>query len=300
MKRSIREKHNFLAMLVLSGILMFSFLDLKINAELNHKRKFQSPIRIASGPGGNLLVSDYKAKSVFVVDKNKNRIIKGIVIRGNPLGVAYYKGKIYVGNKTHEKIEVYTESGKKRFSFPRIVKKPNDIVIDRVSERLYVTDSIRKNVTVFNLDGEYQFVIRTNLVAPAGIAIDENKGILYVSDYGDRSNWKYPSIQAYDLDGTPVGSISGKLGMMGNRFSRPQGLAIDDNSNVFLVDCYSAEVLVFSGLSGILLKTIGGFGTGPGKMLLPYDVVLDGRTKDLFVTNNRAKRIEIFRNGGQL
>ncbi len=300
MNRVISNRYNFAVMMFLSGIMMFFSLDLKIDAELNHKRQFQSPIRIASGPDGNLLVSDYKAKSVFVVDRNKNRIIKGIVIRGNPLGVAYYKGKIYVGNKTHEKVEVYTESGKKIFSFPRIIKKPNDIVIDRVSERVYVTDSIRKNVKVFKIDGELQFIISTNLTAPAGIAIDETNRLLYVSDNGDSANWKYPSIQAYDLDGNPAGSISGKLGMMGNRFSRPQGLAVDTSGNVFLVDCYSAEVLVFSGLSGILLKTISGFGTDPGKMLLPYDIVLDEGTKDLFVTNNRSKRIEIFRNGGQL
>ena len=261
---------------------------------------FKSPIRIAEGPGGNLLVSDHTQKSVFFVSKKNGKIIKGFPVTGHPLGVAYHNGSVFVGNSSLKRIQVFTQSGILKFTFTRLVKKPNDIAIHTASRRLYVTDSQRWNVKVFNLDGDFLFKIEQNLKAPTGIAIDDVNDILWVSDNGKVATGIRPTIQAYDLDGNPLGAISSKMGMFGGRFSRPQGLAVNSSGYVLMVDSYSSEVLVFSGLSGNLMKTISGFGTGPGKMQLPYDIVLERHSNDLFVTNNRMKKIEIFRNGGSL
>ena len=93
-------------------------------------------------------------------------------------------------------------------------------------------------------------------------------------------------------------TISGKAGMMGNRFSKPQGLAVDDAGHIFLVDCWLGYVLVIDRASGGTLKTLGAYGTDPGQLALPLDVVVDLRSKDVAVTNNRPRRIEVFPKGG--
>lgn len=298
--RSIKSMFDRAVYILFVGVvLLFSFspADGSIKREI---MTFKSPVRISEGPGGNLLVSDYALKSVFLVSKQSGRIIRGFPVNGNPLAVAYYKDNIYIGNSSAGRVQVFSISGHVKYTFQRQVKKPNDIAIHGASKRLYVTDSQRGNVKVFTLDGEFLFKIEDDLKAPTGIVIDDLRGIVYVSSDGKVSTGIRPSIQAYNLDGSPAGAISSKKGMFGSRFSRPQGLAVNSNGYIFLVDSYSAEVLVFSGLSGNLVKTISGFGTEAGKMQVPYDIVLDQKTNDLFVTNNRLFKIEIFRNGGTL
>jgi len=86
--------------------------------------------------------------------------------------------------------------------------------------------------------------------------------------------------------------------MLGSRFSRPQGLAVDDSGHVYVVDCFSGEVLVFDRFTGKLLKTVGSYGTNPGQLRLPLDLVVSQRSRDIYVTNNQMKRIEVFKEGG--
>jgi DNA-binding beta-propeller fold protein YncE len=88
--------------------------------------------------------------------------------------------------------------------------------------------------------------------------------------------------------------------MFGTRFSRPQGLAVDDSGHVFMVDCYSGEIMVFDRYTGQTLKTMAGYGTDPGQLRLPLDMVMNPSTKDIYVTNNRSATIEIFEKGGVL
>lgn len=300
MKNLKYKRSRTLTSAVLVGLFIIFFSYTNLEAVPGLIKELKSPVRIAFGPADNLIVSDYNAKSIFTIDRNKNRIIKGFKIKGRPLAVGYLKGKYYVGNDTSKKIEVYLESGKMKYSFSGKIKKPNDMVIDEENEKVYVVDTKSSSVLLYTLEGALTLTLTKNMANPMGIAIDSINGLLYVSDYGDPAKWIYPSIHIFDLAGTYTGTISGKLGMMGNRFSRPQGLAIDGNGYVFLVDCYSAEIMVFNGPGGILIKTLSGFGTGPGRMILPFDIVLNKRTRDLFVTNNRGASVEVFRNGGKL
>jgi hypothetical protein len=62
-----------------------------------------------------------------------------------------------------------------------------------------------------------------------------------------------------------------------------------------MVECYAAEIMVFDLLSGAIVKTFGEYGSEPGQLRLPLDIVFDAGTKELFITNNRCSRIEVFR-----
>ncbi len=296
---------NVLSIFIITGLLMFFSAGERITAAQKSIYKMYSPIRLAFGPANNLLVSDYAAKAILTVDRKKNKILKKFKIDGMPLGIAYHKGKIFVGNSTNKAVEVYLESGRMKYTFNAEVKHPNDIAIDDSGKKVYVVDTFAKKVKVFSIDGNllYNFPNSSTgdlLVNPTAIAFDKKNNFIYVSDYGDSAKWIYPMVRAFNPEGNPVGNISGKLGMLGNRFSRPQGLAVDEAGYVFLVDCYSVEVLVFAGILGVLVKTISGYGTGAGEMRLPLDIVIDPKTKDIFVTNNRESKIEIFRGGGEI
>ncbi len=107
-------------------------------------------------------------------------------------------------------------------------------------------------------------------------------------------------VQIFDYAGNHLKSISGKAGMTKKRFSRPQGLAVDGQGHIFLVDCLIGRVLVLDRNTGATIKSLGTYGRSgaPGEMALPLDVVIDSRTKNVFVTNNRLGRIEVFVKGG--
>lgn len=282
------------------------------------QHRMYSPIRLDLGAGGNLLVSDYRLGMILTVDRKTNEVIRFFAVEGRPMGVAYLKGHIYVGNKTAGRIDVFNAAGKqfkKNGSFKTAVENPTDIDVDPETKRIFVVDGSAKHVKVFDTKGILLAQIPASdpdhslLAAPTGIAVDPVRMEVLVSDYGNKGENISPRVQIFDFDGNYLDTITsvvagGGMGMGGfnnkPRFSRPQGLAVDGAGHIFLVDCFSCEVLVFDRLSGDLLKTLGGFGTDPGQMRLPLDIVIQSKTKDLFVTNNRDARIEVFQKGGVL
>ncbi len=273
-------------------------------------QQLHSPTRLAVTPEGNLLVSDYQLGMIVTMDHKSLKTTRWFPVEGRPLGVAYAKGHIYVGNVSKKCVEVYTRGGKKLFNLgspTEVIKQPTDIAVDERGNYLFVVDGVEKSVKMFHLiRGTFIRTIPTSnpnntiLANPTGIAVDPVSKEVFVSDYGDNNQYIQPRIQILDYNGELVDTISGKQGMFGTRFSRPQGLAVDESGYVFMVDCYSSEILVFDRFNGNLLKTLGGFGTEPGQLLLPLDIVINPSSKDIYVTNNRSATIEIFQKGGQL
>jgi DNA-binding beta-propeller fold protein YncE len=277
-----------------------------------------SPMRIAFGPDGNLLVSDYRTHMIAIIDPDSNQAIRFFEVKGHPMGVAYSKGHIYVGNVTKKRIEVFNMAGKKfkKPVFNTVVKNPTDIAIDPKTDDIFVVDGTEKVVLVFNPRGKLTGTIPASgpdpevLTAPTAIAVDKDRKQVLISDYGDPGASIDPSIRVFSYKGDYQGKITNvaelstaKMGMGGwgfktPRFSRPQGLVVTEAGYIFLVDCFAGEVIVLNRESGDHVKTIGTYGSDPGEMRLPLDLVIDKRSGDIFVTNNRLARIEIFRKGG--
>ena len=240
------------------------------NAPNNKKpgvHQLHSPIRLTMTPEGNLLVSDHQLRMIVTVDRKTLKATRWFPVEGRPLGVAYARGHIYVGNTSKKCVEVYARGGKKLYNLNGVIKQPTDIAIDEKQGLVFVVDGSQKNVKVFNLKGKF---IRSfpglnsnNLVNPTGITVDPAAEEVFVSDYGDRTKYVYPRIQIFDYNGNLLDTIKGKKGMFGVRFSRPQGLAVDDSGHVFMVDCYSGEIMAFDRYNGHTLKTIAVYGTDP-------------------------------------
>jgi DNA-binding beta-propeller fold protein YncE len=267
-------------------------------------QQLHSPMRLTMTPEGDLLVSDYQLGMIVTVDHKSLKATRWFPVPGKPLGVAYARGHIYVGNASKECVEVYARGGRKLYQLNGVIKQPTDIAIDQKQDLVFVVDGSQKDVKVFNLKGKF---IRSfpgansnNLVNPTGITVDTANNEVFVSDYGDRTKYVYPRIQIFDYEGSLQDTIKGKKGMFGVRFSRPQGLAVDEAGHVFMLDCYSGEIMVFDRYNGSLLKTMAGYGTDPGQLRLPLDIVINPSSKDIYVTNNRAAAIEKFKNGGVL
>ena len=310
------SKRNLLAIFLILGFAV-SLFNIHINLSADDNKVWisppaetiASPVRITLIPNGKLLVTDPQARKVYLVDSENREIQKSLAINGRPMGIAFHKDYVYVGNETAAAVEIYeaTRRGdyRKAKTIPNILL-PTDIEIDGPRRRVFVVDSKAKKVKIFTPKGHPIFEFPSGgdpaLQFPTGIALDRVNQKVFVSDYGDMTQDIYASINIYDYAGKLLSTISGKgSGMLATtKFSRPQGIASDNSGNIFVVDCYSSEIMVFDVATGSLLKTIGGFGSEPGKMMLPLDIALNNTTMDIFVTNNRASRIEIFREGGRL
>jgi DNA-binding beta-propeller fold protein YncE len=267
----------------------------------------RSPIRLTINDEELIAVTEFAQQKVLLVDTHTHSVKGTIEVDGKPLGVAWGDGVLYVGNDTLARIEIYGANRSGKWSFlgllgdeDQSVPGPSDIEFDPSSDRVFVLSAGQKAVLVFTTEGQLLNTIWAlpdtagALRSPTALAVDGMSGELYVSDYGDSDLGEPPSVKIYDFDGGYLGALSGESGQSGFEFSRPQGLAMTDSGLILLADSLLGQVLVFDRASLLGVTTLGSYGTQPGQLRLPLDVVVDEEGEHVHVTNNRLGRIESF------
>ena len=106
-------------------------------------------------------------------------------------------------------------------------------------------------------DGEEGFIRQST-----NIAVHNNT--LYVSDFGDFN------VKEYSTKGEYLGVVGG-YGSVPGRFTRPKGIALDREGNLYVVDAAFENVQIFNS-GGDLLMHFGGAYKGDGAMWLPAAV----------------------------
>ena len=279
-----------------------------------------SPVRIAWGPGATVLVSDFRNQTIYQMSVAQGTVtpIQTLTVGEPPLGVAWARNRLFVGKPASDAVDVYEfdpQAPPPSGTYPWLyrlggsapIEDPTDIAVDTAQGLVFVLDVRARRIKAFDLDdGAPRVTISSpglaadQLQNPAGLAVDVARQEVLVSDYGEPTESSAPpALKIFDYQGALLASFSGRLGMLGQRFSRPQGLAVDGKGHILVADALAGEVIVFDRQSGAILTTFGTFGSGAGQLWLPLDVILDGNA-DLLVTNNRPGRIEIFPTGGQI
>jgi DNA-binding beta-propeller fold protein YncE len=281
----------------------------------------QGPMRLALVPGGDIVVSDTRGRSVFWLHGPNLRVESTLVIKDparedpdRPFGVAWGADRLFVGNDTTGDVEVYAPGKKGSWTktgrlgdADGLVPNPSDIAVDEESGLVFVVSTGKRTVMVFDIGGSLVDTIAgpgtapEGLIRPMGIALDTAGQRVLVSDYDDPFTGTPARVQIYDYDGFYLGSISGDPtgAEEGFAFFRPQGLAPDGFGHIFLVDSIASQILVFDDddpFDGV--ATVGGKGSGPGQLSLPMDVAFDPKTLDLLITDNLNRRIQVFEQGG--
>ncbi len=274
-------------------------------------RQLESPVRITSGRHGRVLVSDFLAQTLVEFRLKGTELYRRgeLALDGPPLGVAFVTNQIFIGDAATGSVDVYRANGKWLYALggPGAFTDPTDIAADAHRDLVFVLDGRGRAIHVFDVKaraslrtisgpglGEY------DLQNPTAIAVDPRRREVLVSDYGEPTvRTAPPRIKIFSYDGAPLAAISGKQGMLGQRFSRPQGLAVDGAGHIFMVEAVAGEVQVLDRESGELVTTLGSFGTRPGELWLPLDIVLD-ENRNVLVTNNRPGRIEVYAGGGAI
>lgn len=294
--------------------LKFAILFLIPLAALAQAQEFPSPVRIAEMPTGNLVIADSRRQALVIWNPQSGSVVRTVEAPGRPVSVAFGWGYFFVGNELTQSVDMLEPNrgklrsilGGKKFH----VQRPSDIALDIDNDLVFVTDSATAAVLVFdrrsgNLLRSLPADGQPPLYRPTGLTLDPARGEVLVSDFGDRNN-PDASINIYDYDGIFKASIDGSAGCgsfgCSNPyvFSRPQGLAVNSQGLIYVVDSLLSTVLVFDRESHNGVATIGVKGRGADQLWLPLDLVIGSATNDLHVTNNRNRRLETYPGKGLL
>ncbi len=259
----------------------------------SHAALLHSPARIAIDSANRLYVTDAGAGRVLVRDQY-GRLVNVSPDLHRPLGIAVdAAGLIYVGEEATGSVTVFNQAwmpvgrlgrGDGEFLLP------NHIAID-ASGIIYVADSNANVVKKYSASGQFLIAIGSagswdgQFDFPTGVWVATN-GELFVADQNN------VRLQVFGTDGTFLRKIRLTSGMLGGGGGRIQGITIDRLGRVYVADAFQDLVRVLA-TDGTKLSSIGAFGSGPGQLLNPSSVAIDGHNR-LFVVSQGNARVDVY------
>jgi len=130
---------------------------------------------------------------------------------------------------------------------------------------------------------------------PLSCCVDAKRGRAYVIEYHSFND----RVQIFDLEGKFL-SAFGTFGIAPGQFSRPSGITLDKEGNIYVADACNHRVQKFNP-DGALLKVFGKMGTAEGELRYPYDIACGEepsgkgeRSPVLYVAEYNNMRISVF------
>ncbi len=223
---------------------------------------FRSPIGIAPGPAGEVLVADAElARIVRLGPKGEPRGSLGQGVLGRPTGLARdaARGLIYVADTAEHDIKVFGDDGALRRRIGRRGRAagqfnaPTHLAFAR--DRLYVSDTLNARILVLSREGEpirsigQRGLYVGNLTRPKGITVDRDGHIYVVESY-------YDHLLVFDQQGHYLLPIGG-TGTGTGQFFLPAGAWSDSSDRIFVADMFNGRVMIFHYLSHPTRQTAG-------------------------------------------
>jgi hypothetical protein len=221
---------------------------------------FLLPTRIATGPSGN----------VYVTDTNNHRVQR------------FSSSGTFLGKWGA------TGSGDGQFT------GAHGIATDSAGN-VYVVDQLLNRVQKFSSTGSFLAKWGSlgsgdgQFSAPTGVAVDSSDNV-YVADTGNSRVQKFSSAGDF-LDEW------GSSGAGDGQFTLPSGVAVDSSDDVYVADTGNSRVQKFSS-AGVFLDEWGSPGSGDGQFGATLTPSLDlavGRSDNVIVSDPANDRVEKFR-----
>jgi hypothetical protein len=127
---------------------------------------------------------------------------------------------------------------------------------------------------------------------PAGMVVDSARRRLYLAEArADR-------VLQFNLDerGSPI-LASRQAITVSETLKFPQGLALDQAGNLFILDSGNSRIVVIAP-NGEVLRSFGQFGNGIGELRYPYSISVDSSRNRVYVGDGEHPEIEVFSTDG--
>ncbi len=218
--------------------------------------RFESPVGIAPGPNGQILVADAKLGEVIRLDSAGNPVGsfgKGILKWPTGLARDGKRGRVFVVDTYAHDIKVFDDAGKlldvigRRGTGPGEFNFPTHLAL--ADGKLYVADTLNSRVQVLDEHGGFlrQFGERGlyvgNMVRPKGVAVDSDNNVYVVESMHDY-------LLVFNRDGRflmPIGGTGKKIG----EFYLPAGAWTDPHNRIYVADMFNGRVVIFQYLTGM-------------------------------------------------
>jgi DNA-binding beta-propeller fold protein YncE len=240
------------------------------------------PSAVAGDDAGRLYVADVSRQAVFVFDEKAGELLlweQADTARRfvAPSGIAVAPDAVYVSDAELGAVFMLDRNGEPRGAIGKgLLKRPTGVVRDPSTGQLFVADTYGHDVKVFdahgalvathgargNGDGQFNY--------PSHLALAG--GELYITD---TMNNRIQVLRAAD------GAYQRQFGARGltlGNLVRPKGVGVDGEGNVYVVESYFDNLLVFS-RRGEFLMPIGGTGKATGRFYLPSGVWVDAKNR---------------------
>ena len=137
------------------------------------------------------------------------------------------------------------------------------------------------------------------------LAIDENNNYFVLDAFNNR-------FVKYDVDGVPIYEVllghPGNQGIEGARhmdaeelaqqfpanLQLPQGITLDGNGRVYIIDMFTFSVAVFDAATGDFIKRVGQYGTEDGRFFNPNCIAYNPRTDTFASAEATLGRVQLF------
>lgn len=212
--------------------------------------RFMTPVGIAPGGNGEILVADADLKIVVRLDAGgEPRGSIGLGHLQRPVGVVRdaARGRIFVADAQAHDIKIFSDAGELlgqigshgaaagEFNAPTYLSYDND--------RLIVTDTLNSRVQIFDADGKFvrEFGRRGlfvgDLPRPKGVAVDGHGHIYVVESY-------YDHLLVFSDGGELLLAIGGSGSGIGE-FYLPAGVWTDHRNRIYVADAFNGRIMIF-------------------------------------------------------
>ena len=218
-------------------------------------RRFVTPVGIANGPDGQLLVADAELGQVFRLSSAGlplGGFGAGILTRPTGLARDAARGRTYVADTHAHDVKVFADDGRLietigargeeagQFNFPTH--------LTFAADRLYVADTMNARVQIFDAAGKALGVLGKrglylgNLTRPKGVAVDPSGNVYVIESY-------YDNMLVFSGAGQflmPLGGSGKEVG----QFYLPSGAWSDAQGRIYVADMFNGRVVIFQFLGG--------------------------------------------------
>lgn len=217
--------------------------------------RFETPIGIAAGVRGEVLVADADLHSVFRLDAKGNPLGEfGHEVLKRPTGLARdaQRGLIYVADTNGHDIKVFGDDGKLLEVIGRRGEKDGEFNYPThlafAADKLYVSDTLNSRIQIF--DSNHKWLGKFgrlglyigDLVRPKGVAVDGDSNIYVIESL-------YDNLLVFNGDGQTLMALGGGGKEIG-QFYLPSGVWIDAHNQVYIADMFNGRVTVLQYLGG--------------------------------------------------
>ena len=183
------------------------------------------------------------------------------------------KGYLYIADSGRKQIVVFDNEGKYVHSFGEEDNyQPLDVFVS--DGKIWVANLQDHKIHVYKNDTTYKFMFSFPdvspeedgyLFQPKDIYVTNDK--VYVSDFGGFK------INIFSKEGEFINSV-GSQGKNPGQFTRPKGVAVDQEDNLYVIDTAFGNAQIFNNKNQLLLF-FGGPYNGTGYMYLPANISID-------------------------